>query len=157
MTGQPEHDEYLTVRATVDATPQQVYEAINDVRGWWSADLEGESEHVGDIFTYTYGDIHRSTQQVTEQVPGSKVVWHVLEGYLNFTPDPGEWTGTDVVFDITSRGEQTEVKLTHIGLTPESPCFDSCSKGWGYYAGEALPALIRAGADASQAARSASA
>ncbi len=157
MTDHVERDKYLTVRATVDATPEQVYEAINNVRGWWSADLDGESAHVGDIFTYTYGDIHRSTQQVTEQVPGSRVVWRVLEGYLNFTPDPAEWTGTDIVFDITPVGDQTEVRLTHIGLTPQSPCFDSCSKGWGYYAGEALPALIRAGADAAQSVEAASA
>jgi hypothetical protein len=142
MQDQTVPDEYLTVTFTVDATPMQAFDAINNVRGWWSADLEGSSEKVGDVFTYTSGDIHRSTQQVTEQVPGRKVVWHVLEGYLNFTQDPAEWTGTDVVFDITPRGDQTEVRFTHVGLTPEVECFDACSKGWGYYVGTTLPALI---------------
>ena len=141
-------EKYLTVSFTVDATPDEAFEAINNVRGWWSAELEGSGAAIGDIFTYTYGDIHRSTQKVTELVPGQRVAWHVLEGYLNFTKDPAEWTGTDIIFDITPRGHQTEVRLTHVGLTPETECFDSCSRGWGYYAGEALPALIMSGAGA---------
>jgi Activator of Hsp90 ATPase homolog 1-like protein len=135
-------DKYLTVDFTVDATPEAAFAAINNPRGWWSAEISGDTTAVGDEFTYMYGDIHRSTQRVTELVPGKRVVWHVVEGYLNFTEDPAEWTGTDVMFDITPHGERTEVRLTHVGLTPEIECFDSCSKGWGYYAGEILPKLI---------------
>ena len=135
-------DKYLTVDFTVDATPEAAFAAINNPRGWWSAEISGDTTAVGDEFTYVYGDIHRSTQRVTELVPGKRVVWHVVEGYLNFTEDPAEWTGTDVMFDITPHGERTEVRLTHVGLTPEIECFDSCSKGWGYYAGEILPKLI---------------
>jgi len=135
-------DKYLTVDFTVDATPEAAFAAINNPRGWWSAEISGDTTAVGDEFTYVYGDIHRSTQRVTELVPGKRVVWHVVEGYLNFTKDPAEWTGTDVMFDITPHGERTEVRLTHVGLTPEIECFDSCSKGWGYYAGEILPKLI---------------
>jgi Activator of Hsp90 ATPase homolog 1-like protein len=141
-------DEYLTVTFTTDATPEAAFAAINNVRGWWSDDLEGESDKVGDVFTYSYVDIHRSTQKVTELVPGRKVVWHVLEGYLNFTADSAEWTGTDVVFDITREGDQTRVRLTHAGLTPQSECFEACSRGWGYYIGQSLPALIATGVGA---------
>jgi Activator of Hsp90 ATPase homolog 1-like protein len=139
---------YLTVDFTVDAAPEAAYAAINNPRGWWSADITGDATAVGDEFTYVYEDIHRSTQRVTELVPGSKVVWHVVEGYLNFTKDPAEWTGTDVVFDITPRGNQTDVRLTHVGLDPDIECFDACTKGWAYYAGEQLPKLIRQGVSA---------
>ena len=139
-------DHYLTVEFTVDSTPEDAYAAINNVRGWWSVDLEGDTEHVGDVFTYTYENVHKSTQEVTELIPGEKVVWHVIEGYLNFTEDPAEWTGTDIVFDITQVEDRTNVRLTHIGLTPEIECFDACSTGWGYYAGEKLPELIAANA-----------
>ena len=135
-------NEYLTVEFTVDATPEAAYAAINNPRGWWSADITGATTEVGDEFTYVYEDIHRSEQRVAELVPGRKVVWHVVEGYLNFTKDPAEWTGTEIVFDITPRGDQTDVRLTHIGLDPEIECFDACTKGWGYYAGEQLPELI---------------
>ena len=138
-------NEFLTVEITVDATPEAAFAAINNPRGWWSADIVGDSTAVGDEFTYVYGDIHRSTQRITELVPGRKVVWHVVEGYLSFTKDTAEWTGTDIVFDITPHGDKTEVRLTHVGLTPEIECFEACSKGWGYYVGESLPALILTG------------
>jgi hypothetical protein len=133
---------YLTVEFAVDASPEAAYAAINNPRGWWSADITGETTAVGDEFTYVYEDIHRSTQRVTELVPGSKVVWHVVEGYLNFTKDPAEWTGTDVVFDITRVNGKTQVRLTHVGLDPDIECFNACTKGWEYYAGEQLPKLI---------------
>jgi hypothetical protein len=139
-------NQYLTVEFTVDATPEAAYAAINNPRAWWSADITGDTVAIGDEFTYVYGDIHRSTQRVTELLPGRKVVWHVVEGFLNFTADPAEWTGTDVVFDITPDGRRTHVRLTHVGLTPDIECFDACSKGWGYYAGKSLPALITTGA-----------
>ena len=139
-------DKYLTVEFAVDATPEAAFAAINNPRGWWSADITGDTAAVGDEFTYVYGDIHRSTQRVTELVPGKRVVWHVVEGYLNFTEDPAEWTGTDVVFDIAQRGDTTQVRLTHVGLDPDIECFDACSKGWDYFAGESLPALITTGA-----------
>ena len=135
---------YLTVEFMVDATPEAAYAAIHNPRGWWSDALTGDTTAVGDEFTYVYGDVHRSTQRVTELVPGRKVVWHVVEGYLNFTQDAAEWTGTDIVFDITPEADGTRVRLTHIGLTPEIECFDACTKGWGYYAGEQLPKLIEA-------------
>ncbi len=135
-------NEYLTVEFTVDATPEAAYAAINNPRGWWSADITGGTTEVGDEFTYVYEDIHRSVQRVAELVPGRKVVWHVVEGYLNFTKDPAEWTGTEIVFDITPRGDKTDVRLTHVGLDPEIECFDACTRGWGYYAGEQLPELI---------------
>jgi hypothetical protein len=135
-------NKYLTVEFAVDASPEAAYAAINNPRGWWSADITGETTAVGDEFTYVYEDIHRSTQRVTELVPGSKVAWHVVEGYLNFTKDPAEWTGTDVVFDITRVNGKTQVRLTHVGLDPDIECFDACTKGWEYYAGEQLPKLI---------------
>jgi hypothetical protein len=137
-------NKYLTVEFAVDATPEAAYAAINNPRGWWSADITGATTTVGDEFEYVYEDIHRSTQRVTELVPNEKVVWHVVEGYLNFTKDPAEWTGTDVVFDITVVGDQTHVRLTHAGLDPQIECFDACTKGWEYYAGQELPKLITA-------------
>jgi hypothetical protein len=137
---------YLTVEFTVDATPDAAFAAINNPRAWWSPDITGDTIEVGDDFTYAYEDIHRSTQRVAELEPGRKVVWHVVEGYLNFTADPAEWTDTDVVFDITPAGNQTRVRLTHVGLDQETECFEACTKGWEYYAGEKLPELIAASA-----------
>ena len=69
----------------------------------------------------------------------------MLDGYLDFTEDKTEWTGTDIAFDITEKDGKTEVRFTHVGLTPEFECFDNCSNAWGFYIKESLRELITSG------------
>ena len=135
----------FTAVFTVDQTPDEVFSAINNVRGWWSGEIDGSTEHVGDRWTYRYRDIHRSQQEITELIPGQRVAWHVLDGYLNFTEDETEWTGTDMTFDISAMGDKTEVRFTHVGLVPQFECFDNCSNAWGFYINGSLRKLITTG------------
>jgi hypothetical protein len=135
----------LTFNFTVEQTPDEVFAAINDVRGWWSGEIMGDTDRLGGVFTYCYKDIHRTTQKITEWVPGKRVVWHVTESHLSFVKDKDEWNGTDVVFEISRRGGKTELKFTHVGLTPEVECYGGCSKGWGFYIKESLLPFITAG------------
>ena len=79
-----------TTTFTVDQTPEEAFAAINDVRGWWSGNIEGSTNKLGDEWTYRYKDIHYSKQKITELIPGKKVVWHVLDSYLNFIEDKTE-------------------------------------------------------------------
>ena len=83
--------------------------------------------------------------KITELVPGKKVVWRVLDNYFNFTKDKTEWTGTDIIFDISKKGDKTEVRFTHQGLVPEYECYDACSDGWGTYINSSLRDLIAKG------------
>ena len=136
------NDENLTITFTVDQTPEEAFAAVNNVRGWWSGEIEGNTDRLGDEFTYRYDDVHRSKQKITELIPCRRVVWHVLEGYINFTQDKTEWTGTDVTFDISRMGDKTEVRFTHVGLVPEYECFDSCSNAWSFYINSRLRSLI---------------
>jgi hypothetical protein len=117
----------FTASFTVDRSPGEVFAAINDVRGWWTGDIDGPTAAVGDEFTYRYEDVHRSTQRVTELVPGRRVVWLVTDAHLSFTDDPAEWTGTQVVFDIRATDTGTEVRFQHVGLSPDVDCYESCS------------------------------
>jgi hypothetical protein len=94
-----------TTSFSVDETPEQVFAAINNVRGWWSGEIDGRTDKLGVEFTYRYQDVHRSTQRITELVPGKKVVWHVLDAKINFVKDKAEWNGTDIIFEITKMGE----------------------------------------------------
>jgi Activator of Hsp90 ATPase homolog 1-like protein len=141
----PMRDASFTMTFLVDEPPEQALAAICDVRGWWSRALEGRSAAVGDEFTYQHGDLHRSTQRVTEVVPGARVVWRVLDAQLSFTKNPAEWTGTDIVFEVARRGDETEVRFTHVGLVPEVECFAMCTKGWAYYVGDSLKRRITTG------------
>jgi hypothetical protein len=110
-----------------------------------SGDIEGETDKLGDVWTYRYKDIHYSKHKITEFIPGKKVVWHVLDGYLNFTVDKKEWTGTDIVFDISKKGDKTVVDFTHVGIDSEVECFEICSKAWGSYITGSLRDLITTG------------
>ena len=130
---------------TVDQTPEVAFAAINNVRGWWSGNIEGNTDKLGDEWTYRYKDIHYSKQKITESIPGKKVVWLVLDSYLNFIEDKTEWNGTKITFDIAKKGDKTEVRFTHMGLTPEVECYGACSNAWGGYINSSLRRLIAKG------------
>lgn len=138
-------DEEFTTTLSVDQTPEEVFDAINNVRGWWSEDIEGSADSVDDEFTYRYKDVHYCKIRVTEVVTGKQVVWLVLDSYFNFTEDKSEWTGTKIQFEIAEKGDATEIRFRHLGLVPDHECFDICSNSWDFYLNTSLRGLIRSG------------
>lgn len=134
----------FTKTITVEQSPAEVFAAINDVRGWWSGDIEGRTDQLGAEFTYSYKDLHRTTQKITELVPGKKIVWHITASHLGFVAKKNEWDGTDVVFEIAKKGDRTEVRFTHVGLAPLE-CYDRCSSAWGFFVTESLRNRIATG------------
>jgi hypothetical protein len=138
-------DKNLTSSFTVDQTPEEAFAAINNVRGWWSGDIEGSTDKLGDEWTYRYKDVHYSKQKITELVPGKKVVWLVLDSYLNFIKDKTEWNGSKITFEIAKKGHKTEVRFTHVGLVPDHECYGACSNAWGGYINGSLRSLITTG------------
>jgi uncharacterized protein YndB with AHSA1/START domain len=145
MTAVPAGNPSFTATFSVDQTPEEVFRAICNVRGWWSEDITGDTARTGAEFTYRYEDAHRCRIKVTELVPGEKVTWHVLDNYFDFTQDKAEWQDTDIRFDIAARDGKTEIRFTHVGLVPDYECFDICSNSWDYYLRTSLRALIRIG------------
>ena len=135
----------FTTTIAVDQSPQEAFDAINDVRRWWSGEIDGRTDVLGAEWTYSYKKLHRTTQKITELVPGKKIVWHVTDSQINFVRDESEWDGTDIVFDITKKGDKTEVRFTHVGLVPTIECYDGCSGAWGFYVNESLRDLIAKG------------
>ena len=135
----------FTTSISVNQNPEETFAAINNVRGWWSGEIEGNTNKLGAEFTYRYKDVHRSQQKITEFVPGKRVVWQVLDSQLSFVKDQSEWTGTEIVFEISEKNGKTEVRFTHAGLVPEYECFDSCSNAWGTLVNGNLRKLIATG------------
>jgi uncharacterized protein YndB with AHSA1/START domain len=134
----------FTTTFAVDQPAEVVFKAINNVRGWWSEEIEGETDELGE-FEYRYRDVHRCTIKITELVPGKRVVWHVVDNYFDFVQDKSEWKDTDIVFEIAKKGDKTEVRFTHLGLIPAYECYGVCSQAWSTYIGGSLRSLITTG------------
>lgn len=139
--------ENFTATFSVDQNPEQVFDSINHVRGWWSGEVDGDTDKLGAEFTYRYKDVHRTTQKITELIPGKKVVWHVTDSDLSFVKDKEEWKGTDIIFDISAKDGKTEIRFTHAGLAPQIECYGNCSNAWGVLIKGSLRNLITTGKD----------
>jgi hypothetical protein len=135
----------FTTIFSVDQSPEEVFDAINNVRGWWSEEIDGSTDKLGAEFKFHHKDIHRSTQKITELVPGKKVVWHVSDSQINFVKDKTEWKGTDIVFEFSKKDGKTALRFTHAGLVPAIECYGDCSGAWGFLINESLRSLITAG------------
>lgn len=135
----------FTTTFFVDQSPQEVYAAINNVRGWWQGEIDGNTDKVDAEFTYRMDPHHYSKQQITELIPNEKVVWYVIESEINFVNNKSEWTGTKIVFDIKEINNKTQVRFTHIGLAPYIECYGDCSNAWQRLMQESLVSLITTG------------
>jgi hypothetical protein len=135
----------FTTTLFVNETPSEVFDAVNNVRGWWQGEIEGSTGKPGDEFTYRMADIHFSKQRIIEMIPGKKVVWLVTDSQLNFLENKSEWTGTKISFDIAEINNKTQLRFTHQGLVPDFECYGACSYGWSKLIQESLKSLITVG------------
>jgi hypothetical protein len=137
----------FTTTILVEQTPAAAYNAILNVRAWWSGlygeSFEGSSEKTGDEFSFLAGGgVHYTKQKLVELVPNKKVVWLVTEANLSFVDKTDEWIGTKISFEISREKDKTKIVFTHIGLVPEFECYDSCAPAWTQYMQERLVDVI---------------
>jgi hypothetical protein len=135
----------FTTTIVVDQTPREGFNAINNVRGWWSEEIEGNTDKLNDEFNYHFEDEHRCQLKLIEVIPDKKVVWLVKDNYFKFTKDKTEWIGTKIIFEISQTGNQTQIRFTHLGLVPEYECYLVCREGWSHYINNSLHNLITTG------------
>jgi len=127
---------------TADISPHEAFDKIGRVPAWWGTDFQGQSRQVGDVFTVRFqsGDVY--TIKTVEVVPEKKVVWQVIDSIRPSLKDQHEWIGTQIVWEISSRGTGTQIAMTHVGLVPDLECYDVCSQGWSFLVDKSLLNLI---------------
>jgi Activator of Hsp90 ATPase homolog 1-like protein len=135
----------FTTTILVSQTPEDVFNAINNVRGWWSEEIEGSTDKLNETWTYHYEDRHRCKMKIIEFIPYKKVVWLVEENYFDFTNDKTEWTGNKIIFEITEKEGKTQLQFTQSGLVPEYECYTICQGAWTTYIQKSLQNLITTG------------
>src|SRR5262249_34293119 len=82
----------------VDQSPEEAFAAVNNVRAWWSGEINGDTDKLGAEFTYCVPGVHWCKMRITEFNPGRNVVWRVLESDLSFTKVRTEWNDTKIIF-----------------------------------------------------------
>lgn len=135
----------FTTTLVVDQTPEEVFNAINNPRKWWSEEIEGGTAKLNDEFNYHYKDVHICKMKLTEVIPGKKVVWLVMDNYFQFTKDKDEWKGNKIIFEITEKDNTTQLQFTQVGLVPAYECYDICQNAWSNYIKNSLHSLISTG------------
>ncbi|MCQ6959578.1 SRPBCC family protein [Mucilaginibacter aquariorum] len=130
---------------SVDQSPNEVFNAVTNVRGWWSERIDGGTAQLNDEFTYQRWDVHKCTMKLTEVIPNKKVVWLCLDNYFSFAQDQTEWAGTTIEFDIAEKDGKTQLHFMQRGLVSAFECYNICSDAWTGYIQGSLQNLITTG------------
>jgi uncharacterized protein YndB with AHSA1/START domain len=117
----------ILLRVPVDAEPKTTYEAVatpEGITGWWSNHIEGPAG-VGSTLKVAFPDAPMTFDfEVTEEVPGERVVWRCLAG-------PPEWIGTDICFEIQlDDAGSASVLLSHDGWATTEDSFPFIAYSW---------------------------
>src|SRR5262249_33438737 len=94
--GSPVKGRDFTTAFTLAQTPDEAFKAINNVRGWWSENIEGATDVLNGEFIFHNEPVHYSRIKVVELVPGKRVAWRIIENSMSFVDDKSEWIGNEV-------------------------------------------------------------
>ncbi len=128
----------------VTVSKAEAFDKIARVSEWWAENFTGSARKLGDTFAVRMGETSVEFE-ITEAVPDEKIVWHVADCYLHWLSDKNEWTGTDVIWELSSGNGVTTIDMTHRGLVPGVECYNDCRMGWDHHVRVSLYKFITEG------------
>ena len=134
-----------TTTIVVDKDNTEVFTSIKNFRAWWSEEIEGDTDKLGETFFYHYKDVHLCKIKLIEMIADKKLVYLVIDNEFNFTKDKTEWVNTKLIFDLANENGKTKMVFTHEGLIPANECYNICNDAWTSYIQGSLKNLIETG------------
>jgi uncharacterized protein YndB with AHSA1/START domain len=120
------------VNTTIPASRETVHKLLTEIDGlkqWWVNPVKGTPVKGGKL-RFGFQDSDEYSLMTVDSATTDKVQWTVIED----TGFNGEWVGTTIVFELREKDEHhTELKLRHIGLTPDLKSYKPCKEAWGHY------------------------
>ena len=135
-----------TVVMEVSKSPSVVFNLITNLSKWWVEEFIGEGLKLNSAFILKAGDTHFSKNKVIEFAPDNKFVWVTTESLR--TSDNFDWTGTKMIFELSSTDHGTQITFTYDGVIFESDRYklkdicDYCTKDLLYKHLESFTATI---------------
>ena len=134
-----------TTTIVVDKDNTEVFTSIKNFRAWWSEEIEGDTDKLGETFFYHYKDVHLCKIKLIEMIADKILVYLVIDNEFNFTKDKTEWVNTKLIFDLSNENGKTKMVFTHEGLIPAYECYNICNDAWTSYIQGSLKNLIETG------------
>ncbi len=129
---------------TANIPVNEAIAGVNNVAAWWTENFSGSTAKIGDVFNVPFGETF-GTFKVIDVVDGQKLLWQVIDCNMHFLKNKKEWQDTQILWEFKPVGKSTEIKMTHIGLTPALECFEDCTGGWDHYVKGSLFKLLNEG------------
>ncbi len=120
-------------RVGIKAPVEKVYKALSTIEGlagWWTADTSGTSA-MGENIIFRFAaldgkELGSMNMEVKLLEENETVHWVCVEG-------PGEWIGTDIVFDIHQEDDYTIVLFQHCNWNKWVEFTAHCSMKWAVF------------------------
>lgn len=133
----------VIVEHTYNAPIARVWQALTDPAQMkqWYFDVPDFKPEVGCEFSFLAGSETKKWLhlcKVVEVIPGTSISYS-----WRYDGEPGN---SVVTFALTTQGDKTHLKITHVGLDtfPDMDSFraENFNEGWTYFATKALPGFL---------------
>ena len=131
-----------------DASPEAVYDAIarpGGSDGWWTTDGDAVGAAGQRIRLNWSDDGDYVVFRVDVADRPTAMIWTCVEQHDRNLPQPNEWLGTTVVFELEPDDTGTRLHFEHRGLTPQLDCYAICRDGWDHFLRRSIRQLVAVG------------
>jgi hypothetical protein len=107
-----------TVEIELARAPNDVFDHLICLSKWWPEEFVGESIRLDTEFEFKTGEVHYSKNKVVEFEPAKRLAWLTTESIRK--TDNYDWRGTKFIFELTPKGDETQLRFTYDGIVLES-------------------------------------